>query len=189
MPPDATDTKRRILAAARAEFARYGLAGARVDRIAQDAQANKRSLYLHFGTKEELFDVVVGTSLLELAEDVPFDATDLPSYAAGLFDLLQERPDVARLTSWSVLERPRPIEVETEAYREKIAAIAQAQSAGVIPSDRDPATLLVMTIALVTSWSSSSWALRSLAGPDADRPPTRFRDDLISAVGALTAAR
>lgn len=51
--PDAT--KRRILAAAKAEFARKGLGGARVDDIAERAKANKRMLYHYFGDKEDLF--------------------------------------------------------------------------------------------------------------------------------------
>ncbi len=46
MPPDSTETKRRLLAAAAEEFARYGLAGARVDRIAEAAGANKRQRYV-----------------------------------------------------------------------------------------------------------------------------------------------
>ena len=48
-------TKQRILASATAEFARYGLGGARVDRIARRAGANKRMLYYYFGDKEGLF--------------------------------------------------------------------------------------------------------------------------------------
>ena len=51
---DRTSTRARILRAAAAEFARYGFAGARVDRIAQDAQANKRLIYHHFQSKEGL---------------------------------------------------------------------------------------------------------------------------------------
>ena len=52
---DPDRTRRRILAAATAEFARYGLGGARVDRIAQRSGANKRMLYYYFGSKERLF--------------------------------------------------------------------------------------------------------------------------------------
>jgi AcrR family transcriptional regulator len=37
------------------EFARYGLGGARVDRIAERAGANKRMLYYYFGDKDGLF--------------------------------------------------------------------------------------------------------------------------------------
>ncbi|WP_040771659.1 TetR/AcrR family transcriptional regulator [Rhodopseudomonas sp. B29] len=45
----------RILEAAKKEFANYGLAGARVDRIAAAAGANKRMLYYHVGNKEDLY--------------------------------------------------------------------------------------------------------------------------------------
>lgn len=48
-------TRQTILASATVEFARYGLGGARVDRIAQRARANKRMLYYYFGDKEGLF--------------------------------------------------------------------------------------------------------------------------------------
>jgi AcrR family transcriptional regulator len=48
-------TRQRILDAAVSEFAANGLAGARVDEIAARAGANKRMLYVHFGSKEELW--------------------------------------------------------------------------------------------------------------------------------------
>ncbi len=51
----------RILAAAKQEFAAHGLAGARVDRIAAKAGANKRMLYYHVGKKDDLY--------LEVLED------------------------------------------------------------------------------------------------------------------------
>ena len=54
--------RRRILEAATAEFAREGLAGARVDRIAARAGANKRMLYYYFGSKEDLFLAVLEAS-------------------------------------------------------------------------------------------------------------------------------
>jgi AcrR family transcriptional regulator len=52
---DPDRTRRRILDAATEEFARYGLGGARVDRIAARSRANKRMLYYYFGSKEDLF--------------------------------------------------------------------------------------------------------------------------------------
>jgi AcrR family transcriptional regulator len=48
-------TRARILESALHEFARHGLNGARVDRIALRAGANKRMLYYYFGDKEGLF--------------------------------------------------------------------------------------------------------------------------------------
>lgn len=56
---DPQATQRRILAAAKGEFARKGLAGARVDDIAARARVNKRMMYHYFGNKEELFRLVI----------------------------------------------------------------------------------------------------------------------------------
>jgi AcrR family transcriptional regulator len=52
---DPERTRRSILSSATAEFARYGLGGARVERIAKRARANKRMLYYYFGDKDRLF--------------------------------------------------------------------------------------------------------------------------------------
>src|SRR3569833_3576363 len=49
----------RILEAAKKEFAAHGIGGARVDRIAAEAGANKRMLYFFVGFKEEYFLVVL----------------------------------------------------------------------------------------------------------------------------------
>ncbi len=59
MPRDADLTRRRILAAATAEFARKGLGGARVDEIALRSKSNKRMIYHYFGSKEQLFTAVL----------------------------------------------------------------------------------------------------------------------------------
>ena len=56
---DPEKNRGRILAAALEEFARYGLGGARVDRIAARAGANKRMLYYYYGNKEALFLAVL----------------------------------------------------------------------------------------------------------------------------------
>lgn len=52
---DPERTRQKILDAATEEFARYGLGGARVDRIAQRAGTNKRMLYYYFRDKDNLF--------------------------------------------------------------------------------------------------------------------------------------
>src|SRR5260370_16456918 len=59
VPRDPTRTRGAILEAATVEFARYGLGGARVNRIAAAAGANKRMLYYYFGDKERLFLTVL----------------------------------------------------------------------------------------------------------------------------------
>src|SRR5438876_11196114 len=59
IPRDAEQTRRRILDAAKAEFARKGLGGARVDEIARRSRSNQRMIYHYFGSKELLFTAVL----------------------------------------------------------------------------------------------------------------------------------
>ena len=56
---DAERTRHAILAAATAEFAEHGLAGARVDRIAEVSGANKRMIYYYFKSKDDLYLAVL----------------------------------------------------------------------------------------------------------------------------------
>lgn len=59
---DPERNQERILQAATDEFARFGLGGARVDRIAARAGANKRMLYYYYGNKDALFLAVLEAS-------------------------------------------------------------------------------------------------------------------------------
>ena len=56
---NAERTRQAILLAAEEEFADKGLAGARVDAIAEQSGANKRMLYYYFGPKEDLYIAVL----------------------------------------------------------------------------------------------------------------------------------
>jgi AcrR family transcriptional regulator len=86
-PParDAEATKQRILRASRAEFARYGYSGARIDRIARAARTNKRMLYYHVGNKDALYlealesayaDIRTAEQQLRLEEEEPLEAIE-----------------------------------------------------------------------------------------------------------------
>ena len=63
---DPERTRARILLAATQEFARFGLGGARVDRIAARAGANKRMLYYYFEDKDNLFLAVLEASYAQI---------------------------------------------------------------------------------------------------------------------------
>jgi AcrR family transcriptional regulator len=187
MPPDATATKARILDAAFTEFAEYGLAGARVDRIADKAEVNKRSIYVHFGNKEDLFDLVVARALAELSRPA-FTTEDIPGYAAAVFDYMLANPQVRRLASWARMERPEPTTAETNVYRPKVEAIAEAQQRAAIAAGPDPVDILALVIGMTSAWFSAPPALRSLA-PDPPWSPERLahhRAALIAAVHTLT---
>ena len=63
---DADRSQLTILRAARDEFARYGLAGARVDRIAVLADVNKRLIYYYFKSKNMLFLAVLEAAYADI---------------------------------------------------------------------------------------------------------------------------
>src|SRR5262245_25967960 len=56
---DPAGMQRRILDAARTEFANHGFSGARVERISRRARTVDRMLYYYFGSKDELFRAVL----------------------------------------------------------------------------------------------------------------------------------
>ena len=53
------DSRGRILAAATAEFAARGYAGAGIDRIARRARLNKAMIYYHFASKQALYREII----------------------------------------------------------------------------------------------------------------------------------
>jgi AcrR family transcriptional regulator len=63
---DAEATRKRILDAAKREFALLGLGGGRVDTVAEKAKVNKRMIYYYFGGKEDLFTAVVEEAYLDI---------------------------------------------------------------------------------------------------------------------------
>jgi AcrR family transcriptional regulator len=93
-----------ILAAALAEFAGHGLAGARMDSIAATAGVNKALLYYYFRSKDELYEAVLNQFFQRLQERI---AVALDSgatagerillYARAHFDSVSESRHYARL--------------------------------------------------------------------------------------------
>jgi AcrR family transcriptional regulator len=105
MARDADATRKRLLEAARKEFSAYGIAGARVDRIAAESGSNKAQIYHYFGSKDGLFDAVFNEIVDHTVSATPIDPTDLPEYAGRLFDGYEQHPEIQRLATWYRLER------------------------------------------------------------------------------------
>jgi AcrR family transcriptional regulator len=147
---DAEATKRRILEAATAEFAEHGIAGARVDRIAAAAGANKSLIYAYFGNKDGLFDAVFDAAVTSHIDQVPIDVDDLPGYAARLYDHRLSHPELMRLADWDRLERDgigTRSDVAQAAQSHKIKAIARAQKEGTLPTTITAESLLDFVLA------------------------------------------
>ncbi|MFI1584401.1 TetR family transcriptional regulator [Embleya sp. NPDC020630] len=185
MAYDSAATKERILAAATAEFAAHGVAGARVDRIAAQAEANKRAIYEYFGDKQQLFAAVLERLMADLARDVPPGDDDLPAYAERLFDHHRAHPEALRLLMWEALElgdRPVPAEdARTRHYQDKIRAATTAHP------DDDPRSRLFFTLGLVAWTLTMPHLRRMILGPDTTLD--HLRPAIANAVEALPTER
>jgi AcrR family transcriptional regulator len=180
-------TWQRIVDAATGEFARHGIAGARIDRVVETARTNKAQLYAYFGSKEGLFDAIFFGSLERITTVVPIDATDLADWAVRLYDEYLRRPDLIRLATWARMER-RPaghlVEDVDRLDETKLRAIAEAQAAGLI-RDGDPFDLMALVIALSMAWSPVSNVYAATADEPAavhDRRRALLRDSVRRAV-------
>jgi len=69
-PRNASATREALLAAAAAEFERLGYAGARVEKIAAAARANKALIRYHFGGKQGLYNAVLREGLSAAAAEL-----------------------------------------------------------------------------------------------------------------------
>lgn len=159
MVRDGERSRRRLLDAAAAEFAEHGIAGARVDRIAESSGVNKAQMYGWFGSKDGLFDAVFDDQLHRIVDTVPFDAYDLPGYAVRLYDSYLASPELIRLTSWNRLERVPTgdlLQGHRALAQDKYDAITRAQQEGVVLPGIRPDELYHLVIALAGTWSPVS---------------------------------
>ena len=148
-----------MLDAATAEFAEYGFAGARVDRIADASQTNKAQLYAYFGSKDALFQTAFAASLERIMDVVPIDADDVGDWAVLLYDEYLKRPDLIRLATWARLERKPTgylVEDDDRIDAGKIAAIAAAQERGAITATGDAFDVMALVISMSMAWSPVS---------------------------------
>ena len=158
MKRDAAATRARIFEAASAEFAEHGVAGARVDRIAEAARANKARIYEYFGDKERLFETVLEEELHRLTTElpVPEDPSEIPEFVGRAFDYHQAHPGLVRLLHWEALHfgaGPVPGEAARRRfYRERAKRLNQGQESGLVDTNFDPRHLHFVLLVLATSW-------------------------------------
>lgn len=182
---DPAGTRARLLAAATDEFAEYGIAGARVDRIGAAAGVNKAQIYSYFGNKDQLFDLVLEMHVTRMLNEVTFTADDLPGYAGRLFDYLLDNPQQLRLAAWNRLERsgnhPGPPELAMST-RGKVTAIKRAQADGHVSASIRADDVLAFTMALTTAWTP---VFPMPQGEQTPRQLRKHREAIIEAVRRL----
>jgi AcrR family transcriptional regulator len=138
---DAERSRVLILEAAAREFARAGLGGARVERIAAQAGVNVRMLYYYFRSKDALFLAVLERAYgairdaekgLELDQGDPADAVRRLVRFTWEFQL--EHPEFITLLNSENLHQGRHVKksrVVTELHSPLLATIARLLERGV----------------------------------------------------------
>jgi AcrR family transcriptional regulator len=177
---DAARTKASILTAATAEFARYGLGGARVDRIAERARSNKRMLYYYFGSKDALFLAVLENTYagirraeegLDLLNTDPVDG--VRRLVEFTWNYFTEHPEfLALLNSENLhqaehLKRSRQIQgMNSPLIATLTVLLGRGQRSGKFRSGVDPLQLYISIAALSYFFLSNSHTLSAVFGRD-----------------------
>jgi AcrR family transcriptional regulator len=151
-----TELRREILEAARAEFAQFGLAGARIDRIARNAQASKERLYAHFGDKEALFREVFAADSVEFFRAATLRPDAVPEFVGDVYDHVVSRPEHLRMISWAHLEGVTLDEPHPDGqplFANHLAAIQAAQAGGHVDPTWQPGDLIAMLFGIALAWA------------------------------------
>lgn len=111
---DAERTRQKILDTATKHFAEQGFEGARIDEIAAEAGANKRMIYVYFGSKEDLYSEVLRSHFDQVftssggVSGTKQDPRDRVSQAIrAYFSFLAENDHYVRLLSRELLQSGR----------------------------------------------------------------------------------
>jgi AcrR family transcriptional regulator len=170
----------RILEAAKQEFAAYGLAGARVDRIAAKAGANKRMLYYHVGNKEDLYLAVLEGAYEKIRSEergLDLEQLDPPEAIKRLIDFtwtyFLRNPEFLALLNSENLARAKHLKRSTKVksmhspFVEMIRTVVnRGVESGDFPVAVDPVQLYISIAALSFFYLSNSATLGVIFGRD-----------------------
>jgi len=170
----------RILEAAKQEFANHGLAGARVDRIAAKAGANKRMLYYHVGNKEDLYLTVLEGAYEKIRGEersLALEHLDPPEAIRTLIDFtwnyFLRNPEFLALLHTENLARAKHLKRSTKVksmhspFVEMIGAVVRrGVKGGDFQAAVDPVQLYISIAALSFFYLSNSATLGVIFGRD-----------------------
>jgi TetR/AcrR family transcriptional regulator len=146
---DANRTRKKIMQAARDEFAARGFAGARMESIGQRAGLAKQLLYHYFASKEVLFEETLKSKYEQHRAGLA-DTAGAGALFVQRFRIAADDPDWIRFITWEAAEHQESGRITAEASRrEAIArlasAIAARQTDGELAADL-PTDLLQLAI-------------------------------------------
>jgi AcrR family transcriptional regulator len=186
-------TSARILAAALAEFAAAGFAGARVDAIAKRAGTNKRMLYHYFGDKEGLFRAVLRKKISERqvwGESLSGNPEDnLPFW----FEAACKDPEWVRMLEWESLQNPKRKVIDEkerlQVVERALGRIRQRQERGQLSAEFDPRHLMLTMRSLTMFPMAFPQLTRLIMGREVFDPQfQRERSEFLKKFGTLLRA-
>ncbi|HTP72709.1 MAG TPA: TetR/AcrR family transcriptional regulator [Burkholderiaceae bacterium] len=180
VPRDREQTRARILAAAKAEFAHGGLGGARVDRIATGAGANKRMLYYYFDSKDGLFRAVLEAAYEHIRESekaLHLEEVDPPEAIRRLiaftWNYYLEHPEFLSLLNSANLHRAEHLRPSSKVRRMHSPFVAmigeilqRGVRAGVFRDGVDAVQLYISIAALAYFYLGNNYTLSAIFGRD-----------------------
>jgi AcrR family transcriptional regulator len=189
-------TRRRLLDAAEAVFARRGFHGASVEEIAREAGATTGALYSSFAGKEDLFLALfeerIATDFGDYSQIVAAGAT-FEEQARGAADhwmrILRERPDYFPLLIefWAYAIRvPKLRERLADRFAGMRAASARLVAAGAAQLGFPPNAEAGELVGMLINALGNGLALEKLVDPDAV-PDALYGDMLVLILQALRA--
>lgn len=184
---DADRSQGTILAAARDEFAEYGLGGARVDRIAERAGLNKRLIYYYFDDKEQLFQAVLEQAYRDIREEErKLHLLDLSPPAAVrrlvefTWDYYLAHPEFLTLLNSANLHKGRHLAASEDVRALNSPLIAtlgeileRGRREGSFRGGVDPVQLYVSIAGLAYFYLSNNHTLSAIFGRDLMAPKAR----------------
>jgi AcrR family transcriptional regulator len=184
---DRGENRAGILAAATAEFARHGLSGARVDRIAAAAGTNKRMLYYYYGNKEALFTAVLEAAYADIrAAEMRLSLLDVPP-AEGIRRLIGftwnyflAHPEFLMLLNTENLHRAQHLKGRTQVRTLNSPLIAtlreilrRGRADGTFRTEPDALQLYISIAGLAYFYLSNGHTLSAIFARDLARPAAR----------------
>ncbi len=165
---DPERTREALLAAARAEFAAKGLAGARVGAIAARAGVNPQLISYYFGGKAGLYQAILDR-WHEQEEQLSEPGIDLAELAWRYLEVGHRQPDLQRLFVRESLEQDAGT-VGHEPDAEELRGLRARQEAGEIARELDPAFVLLVLQAAVVAGIVFPGDVKRLMGLDPASP-------------------
>ena len=117
------DSRARVFAAATAEFAAHGYAGANMDRLARAARLNKAMIYYHFGSKAALYRAIlvdmfedVGRRVTAVAQSDAAPHDKIRGFVSAIADAADAHPHFPPIWMRELAEGGRHVDTVTLAY-------------------------------------------------------------------------